>query len=187
MSVVENVQFPAQPTDGFYGVTALGGDGFRSPRGFAAFGLDVAGDASGGVLQAQLDLDRTYGSVLSFITVQVNSMTAASPLLLQLLGGRNGPTGFNIEVQRVLETLTPASVGGTQRSGATWCPAPQIMVADEQVVNRPRISVEVDNVNGETLAVNGLIYLYDIDAKFKVPLREIFGGSFFNSATFIGN
>ena len=185
MAVVTNVQFPAQPTVGHYVMTPLGGDGFEHPHSFATFNVDSASDASGGVNQIQLQMDRTYASIVAYITIQVNAMTAASPLLVQVLGGRVTPSGENIEMQRFVSTITPLSVGGTNRSGGIFCPAPQIMVPLEDIPQRPRISAEIDNVNGETLRVNGIIYQYDLKAKFTVPLTKIFGGSLFNSATWV--
>ncbi len=182
MAVTETVDFPAQPTDGFYRLTMLGGKGVASPRFEAVARVSVAGDASGGAVAIQMNLDNTYAWLVNSIQVRIEGETADVDSLIRLSAG--GPAGAgDSDIQQVVQVCKFADVSPSGNTNfGLWTPAPMLMDLPDDLnsltpTNRDmQVQSVWDNAGAlRTYRCSIRAYAYLKGAKFNTDLERLVG------------
>jgi len=120
MAVSSIVTLPAQPTVGASIWIPLGGDGVYAPIGYFDVLNQVVGDASGGNATLQINFDRRYTNLLSFVNVGVQADTAAGDfqIAMEEIDGAALGLAVNGTLPGVAETFV------TVNSAYMWYPPP---------------------------------------------------------------
>ncbi len=176
MSVSALVVMPTQPattpSSNVLKFEPLGGNGYRSP--FAAYSVRVGvlGDASGGFAQVRIGFDERYVALLSYVHIGIIGAVADTDFIC------NFQCGIDDNVQL---TETALKRGITSVSGYDtnyiWLPPACVASgppnAGTNTSVAPYVDTYVDNVDGDTLTVGLRVYLFQKDARERVPLEQL--------------
>lgn len=167
MSVLTQVELPAQPTVGGVVFHPLGGNGFSGPHSVYHGLVESASDASGGKNEIQVRLDPRFTQLVIQVQCSVAGQAAALDCDIQLFESVNSVMGVRREVPyRPISGLTAAG-------HVNWNPAPFLLSAGPKVGSnfQPYLRTAIDNTNGETLYCRFHVYNFDKRARELVPIE----------------
>jgi len=159
MTVSFTLQLPSQDVGAATALvrfTALGGNGFNAPKGmYTIRNFSSTGDATAGSHTHSIIMDPNYCSMVAYSSMLIAASAAARDVRFSLVGPAVPLQAVGTNIPRIF------SVGG--HINYTWMPPAFINPGKEDEV--PTLQVAVLNVDTETLAMNAVIYLYDIRAR----------------------
>lgn len=162
MSISDQLALPAQPTSGQSIFLPYGGDGLTAPQAaWVVKTYAVTGDATGGNVTMQIQLDRRYCSLIAYVQCSAGTIGADTQFRLSI----DSASEPSMSVQGKMPTLSQY----TTDCSALWCP-PGVVLPGERLST---ISYAVDNVDGKTYTLNALIYLFGIQVRTKYPLPPL--------------
>lgn len=183
MAVTETLTLgpDADPNDGFYRIQNLGGNGRRSPSHLGVARERANGDASGGALTINFQLDRIYAQVCANIQTRITGATADVLLSTRLSVG-GGVTGTDNDNIQIGQTATFITSNSGFNCFALWTPPPVIIDPNDyneslNLPNNQSIQVSTANVGvGFDMQVSIRMYYFEKGAKENVPVENLFGG-----------
>lgn len=153
MSIVEIVILPAQPISGEIEYIPLAGDGFTAPRSAFYGSVLQTGDASGGTIRMTVKRDQRFEHVISFLTAEVLQTSAA---------------GVRFAVGRANTTIN--TVGATKANTITGDAVSALTYAPVAMIEPTFFELDVENTEDLVWRFKFLIYNFNVQASFKVPL-----------------
>lgn len=167
MAIVEVLTLPNQPTTGEVFFLPYGGDGFVAPAAaWVVKGFGVTGDASGGNVGLNIELDNRFCSLIGYHQVSVNTVADVDEDVRMSIRSALEPD------LTVLGLMVSHPQFGTD-CNALWVP-PGIIYPGERVTT---LAADIDNVLNDVYTVNALIYLFDIRVRTQVPLPPLLASS----------
>ncbi len=162
MAVTQTTQLPEQPAGGSSRLIPLTGDGFTFPRSMYEVQALLAGDASAGNSDIQIDFDQRYTTLVVHVELVILGAAASQDYLLNLAMRLSSITAQVVgqTIQNSVSTLTPGI--------AWWDPPPLVPVES--------IQSTVANVNGDTTLLKVWSYNFDINALNTIPLSLMLAG-----------
>lgn len=163
MSVSVDIALPDdQPSSGSYTYVPLGGNGFTAPHAcYLLQSISVAGDASGGTAQVGVTLDPRYQGLIS--VVQADQVGTTADVDVRYTIQAEDPSGNIYSQISVAGTLKHLSFENNARGA--WSPP--------SVFNASKVLFKAANVNGDTYAMSGIIYLFNKRASELTPLSVL--------------
>ncbi len=159
MSVTETITLPAQPTVGNTTFLPLGGNGFTSPHSMYTVAMAIDGDASGGIIQAKVNLDPRYAALISVMQGQSDSAVQADDYR------------FAIEAKGGVFFLSNV---GTMKYSA-WEAYNRITWNPSGLMDPDSASFQCVNVDAtETYSFSFIVYNFDINAPQQIALPQLF-------------
>lgn len=161
MAVSLVVDIPATPANGFLRFIPLGGNGYTSP--FAMWQcqqLLVTGDATGGAASITVNMDRRYCSMMGYASMTYPGTTPDPFPLRWAITGDRVPQQFRaVKVDLIPTTISAARVSDT------WLPPATVNPGPEEIA----LSITVPNTDTLVLQMHCAIFLFNINARQKVP------------------
>ncbi len=157
MSVAETITLPAQPATGDILYAPLGGDGWSAPMGmYMMNNVTLAGDVSGGTTSLTVEMDIQFESLIQMISLQIIGIAADQTYRMSIIRRRGG-TIFNAG------TAFFPGVSGDTSGYRTWNPS--------AILDAESLLARITNNDGDSLRINGLIYVFQKRASERVPLN----------------
>jgi len=168
MSVTATVTFPSQPASGTLKYVPLGGNGYTDP--FAMYQLkdfSVTGDATGGTASLHVIMDNRYCCMLAYASM-TSAATGTDPMSIRWVWGSDtggeSPQAFRFQEAPV------SPLGFGSRVSDTWVPQAFMQGSDPVAL---RLSVASVNEDTDAVVMHAVIYLYNINARNRVPMSQL--------------
>lgn len=167
IAVSETVTLPAQPTTGVVDRIPLGGDGYSAPMAaYAVVQHQVTGAVGGGSASLQVNMDPRFCSLISYITMANEQVSAADADVRLVIFGTQG------RIPVLTETGEIASVGfGSTSLERTWNPTPVILPGG--TAPGAALIGQMLNVDADVYKLSALIYLFKIDVRERTPMGPL--------------
>lgn len=152
MSILQQVNLPAQPGAGDVTFVPLGGNGYTAPESMYYWSITQTGDVSGGTATIDVGRDERFEQLIDFLEVQ----------------NIGGAVVFRMDIFR--NTESRAIVVGTTTADATisvalWSPPAIIDPFEWRMV--------IPNVDGIVSRFKGVCYNFNIRASELIPLPQL--------------
>lgn len=170
MSVAVSVELPDQPGSGITNVQPLGGNGWNAPISQTYCEVQSVGDGTGGVNQVTVTFDTDHLSMVSWLGVRETGQAADSQAFVNMVFQR----GVDMNQFEVLPLTYAAGTDGGDGAYGVWRPIPMI-APPKPLAKAPRITVNVANVNGESLYVHLMVLEFNPNAAQVTPMGFLVG------------
>lgn len=155
MAVTEIIALGDQPVTGEIRYVPLAGDGYTAPHSMYIANIDLAQDASGGVIAIRVTRDPRWEHLVGVMAF-TNTNTTAAKSQFDITNDASGPF--------FIVAGTPVTLPGGTQSGV-WVPPP--------IINPQSFNIRAANVDTFTLTYAALIYNFRIDASKRIPLSVL--------------
>jgi hypothetical protein len=152
VSILQQVNLPAQPASGDVTFVPLGGNGWTSPKSMYYWSIDQTGDVSGGTATIDVGRDERFEMLIDFMEVQ----------------NIGGAVVFRLDIFRNLESR--ALVVGTSTADATISTA---LWSPPAIIDPFEWRMSIPNVDGIVSRFKGVVYNFNIRASEVVPLSTL--------------
>lgn len=163
MSVSESVTLPAQPGSGTLRFVPLGGDGYTAP--FAMWQIRdfiATGDSGAGNQVVSIGMDDRYCSLVGYAAMTYTD-TAVQDIRWVLAG-----TQVPLQVRTI--KLSPSSASlNTATMSDLWLPPAAVSPGATPVT----LSITTLNNDTEVLTLHASIFLFNINARQKMPYQAL--------------
>jgi len=142
------------------------GPGLTAPHSLQWVQIQLAGDASGGVLSISFQTDPRWTSIITFCCATVTGLATAQDVTFAL-NPRVNFRQLSTRAMRAPDILSTAD-------GSTWELPLALMSLDLAAGGVPGLAMNTDNVDNTTWQLNAQVCCFAKDAFRKVPLQTLF-------------